>query len=180
MSSSRSPSAQLQLAADQVELALLRVLERVVGGRRNRRTSRPSSGRAPAGRSVGDVVVVADGIAIACQRRAPSRQPRLDRRDRRTPQQARPPASRTRSRREPQPVGGRQRTPSKRAALRSTASRSPSTSSEPSTQARASPSWPGARSRCATAAGSRTTHRRCRLTLGGQLAPVPEPHADPG
>ena len=64
-SSSRIPGLQPELAADQVELLRLRLLQRRVRLGVARRRCTPSTDRGPAVEGVRDVVVVADGRGVA-------------------------------------------------------------------------------------------------------------------
>ena len=151
MSSRRSPGGEPELAADQLELALLGGLERLV--RVVEVGARVDEARAEQQlvEAVGDVVVMADRGPVAPERVQAARPLRLDRRHRRPQQDARsgdPHGGGD----EPRALAGAQ---AERAELAAQAQHglevASSTASAPVTHARESPIWLGACRRCAIA-----------------------------
>ena len=149
------PRPQAQLAADQLELALLGGLERVACVREVRARVDQARPEQELVEAVRDVVVVAHRRLVASQRVQASRRCCLAFAGSAA---AAAHGARPRSRAEAA-SRARSRRPSARPLTRcrrpSTRSRSPSTSSAPDTQARPSPSWLGARRKYAIARSSR-------------------------
>ncbi len=165
-----------QLAADQLELALLRALERVplaleVGTGVDEARSEQHLVEACSRRRSGGAPTRDRGAANGADRPA---RPRISgiggRRRARGPATRRAAAaSRARPMRPSESSPTRRRRPSTR-------SRSPSTSSAPDTHARPSPSWFGARRKCAIARSSRMSDDRCIGLARDDGAVIPEAH----
>ena len=163
------PRAELELRGRELELGPLRRLEARAVAREERAAVGHRRVEEEREEVVGDVVVVADRPPVALGAVAAAARAQLGLRDRWRPHRADGPRGGDRQaqlRRR-----GRSAVGASRRAARARSSRS-STSSSPLTYARPRPSWPGARSAWASAAGERTCSVGARPPLvGGSSVP---------